>query len=177
MILQHLLRVVPVIGILSDKQSFKSKPNASEVETVFDAPLEMFLKDENRRSEEREWMGEKYLIHYFNFETENKQFVIWGLTAGILIHAASVVYDRTPSFLEQRPRKLICASVSLCKFRLIVVGKELWGYIDGSDSAPTMHSKLAHWEVKDVRVMTWILGSVDELLVPNLRPYKIAKGM
>lgn len=44
MILQHLLRVVPVIGILSDKQAFKSKPNASEVETVFDAPLEMFLK-------------------------------------------------------------------------------------------------------------------------------------
>ncbi|XP_074559649.1 nudix hydrolase 15, mitochondrial-like [Curcuma longa] len=101
---RHLLRVVPVIGILSDKQAFKSKPNASEVETVFDAPLEMFLKDENRRSEEREWMGEKFLIHYFNFETENKQFVIWGLTAGILIHAASVVYDRTPSFPEQRPR-------------------------------------------------------------------------
>lgn len=67
--------------------------------------LDIFIEqDENRRSEEREWMGEKFLIHYFNFETENKQFVIWGLTAGILIHAASVVYDRTPSFPEQRPR-------------------------------------------------------------------------
>lgn len=42
--LQHLLRVVPVVGILSDKQAFKPKLNANEVETIFDAPLEMFLK-------------------------------------------------------------------------------------------------------------------------------------
>ena len=41
---QHLLRVVPVIGILTDKQAFKPVLNAAEVEAVFDAPLEMFLK-------------------------------------------------------------------------------------------------------------------------------------
>lgn len=42
--MQHLLRVIPVIGILSDKNAFKPAPNADEVESVFDAPLEMFLK-------------------------------------------------------------------------------------------------------------------------------------
>uniref|UniRef100_A0A803PNV1 Nudix hydrolase domain-containing protein n=1 Tax=Cannabis sativa TaxID=3483 RepID=A0A803PNV1_CANSA len=47
---KHLLRVVPVIGILNDKESFKPAPNPDEVETVFDAPLEMFIK---RKSEER----------------------------------------------------------------------------------------------------------------------------
>lgn len=38
------MRVVPVIGILTDMHSFKPVPNAAEVEAVFDAPLEMFLK-------------------------------------------------------------------------------------------------------------------------------------
>lgn len=100
---KHLLRVIPVIGILSNKKEFNPTPNVSEVEAVFDVPLEMFLKDENRRSDEREWMGEKYLIHLFDYEMDNKKYLIWGLTAGILIRAASVVYQRPPAFLEQNP--------------------------------------------------------------------------
>ncbi|KAL6992427.1 Nudix hydrolase 15, mitochondrial [Sarracenia purpurea var. burkii] len=98
---KHLLRVIPVIGILANKKVFVPTPNAAEVEAVFDAPLEMFIKDENRRAEEREWMGEKYLIHYFDYEADGKKYVIWGLTAGILIRAASVVFQRLPAFLEQ----------------------------------------------------------------------------
>lgn len=101
---KHLLRVIPVIGILSNKKEFNPTPNVSEVEAVFDVPLEMFLKDENRRSEEREWMGEKYLIHLFDYEMDNKKYLIWGLTAGILIRAASVVYQRPPAFMEQNPK-------------------------------------------------------------------------
>lgn len=42
--LQHLLRVIPVIGILRDKKAFNPTPNPAEVESVFDAPLEMFIK-------------------------------------------------------------------------------------------------------------------------------------
>ncbi|KAB2078024.1 hypothetical protein ES319_A06G132700v1 [Gossypium barbadense] len=76
----------------------------AEVDAVFDAPLEMFIKDENRSAEEREWMGEKYLLHFFDYEIENKRYLIWGLTAGILIRAASVVYQRPPAFLEQSPK-------------------------------------------------------------------------
>ncbi|KAI9121651.1 hypothetical protein K1719_008684 [Acacia pycnantha] len=101
---KHLLRVVPVVGILHDKRAFKPVLNTGEVESVFDAPLEMFLKDENRCQEEREWMGQKYLIHLFDYETNHKKYLIWGLTAGILIRAASVVYQRAPAFLEQNPR-------------------------------------------------------------------------
>ncbi|XP_059437631.1 nudix hydrolase 15, mitochondrial-like isoform X2 [Corylus avellana] len=100
---KHLLRVVPVIGILNEKNAFEPAPNPGEVESIFDAPLEMFIKDENRRAEEREWMGHKYLIHFFDYETENKKYLIWGLTAGILIRAASVVLQRPPAFLEQNP--------------------------------------------------------------------------
>ncbi|XP_012450870.1 nudix hydrolase 15, mitochondrial [Gossypium raimondii] len=101
---KHLLRVVPVIGVLNDRKAFKPTPNPAEVDAVFDAPLEMFIKDENRSAEEREWMGEKYLLHFFNYEIENKRYLIWGLTAGILIRAASVVYQRPPAFLEQSPK-------------------------------------------------------------------------
>ncbi|PON77888.1 Dihydroneopterin triphosphate diphosphatase [Parasponia andersonii] len=98
------LPVVPVIGVLSDKKAFIPAPNAAEVEAIFDAPLEMFLKDENRRAQELEWRGHKYLLHFFDFEADDKKFVIWALTAGILIEAASIVYQRPPAFLEQRPK-------------------------------------------------------------------------
>lgn len=104
--LQHLLRVIPVIAILPNKKDFNPTPNPSEVEDVFDAPLEMFLKDENRRCEEREWMGEQYLIHFFDYQAANgaKKYLIWGLTAGILIRAASIVFQKPPAFVEQNPK-------------------------------------------------------------------------
>ncbi|KAJ6831208.1 nudix hydrolase 15, mitochondrial-like isoform X2 [Iris pallida] len=104
---KHLIVVVPVIGILTNKEAFTPVANSAEVETVFDAPLEMFLKDENRRSEERERAGNKFLIQYFDMETEKRRFLIWGFTARILIHAASVVYQRPPSFPEQWPKFII----------------------------------------------------------------------
>jgi hypothetical protein len=63
------------------------------------------------------------------------------------------------------------------QFKLFVMGKELWGHIDGSDPAPTETKDLAKWMVKDARVMSWILGSLDPLIVLNLRPYKSAKTM
>lgn len=101
---KHLLRVAPVIGLLHNPKAFTPTVNLAEVEAVFDAPLEMFLKDENRRSEEREWAEEKFLVHFFDYQTGNRKFLIWGLTASILIHAASVVYQRPPSFLEMKPK-------------------------------------------------------------------------
>lgn len=63
----------------------------------------MCLQDENRRAEEREWKCEKYLLHYFDFEAGGNPYVIWALTAGILIRVASIVYQRSPAFSESRP--------------------------------------------------------------------------
>ena len=61
------------------------------------------------------------------------------------------------------------------QFLIFVMAKELWGHIDGSDPAPTEPTKLAQWQVKDARSMTWILAFVDQLIVFNLRSYKTAK--
>lgn len=41
---QYGMPVVPVIAILTDKSAFTPVLNASEVEAMFDVPLEMFLK-------------------------------------------------------------------------------------------------------------------------------------
>ncbi|KAF7121510.1 hypothetical protein RHSIM_Rhsim13G0185000 [Rhododendron simsii] len=95
---QNGMAVVPVLGILADIRQFNPTPNAAEVEAIFDAPLDMFLKDKNRREEEREWMGNKYLLHFFDYEAENGKYVLWALTARILIAAASLVYQRPPDF-------------------------------------------------------------------------------
>lgn len=100
---QHQLRVVPVVGLLSRIEDFKPVPNTDEVDAVFDVPLEMFLKEENHRCEEREWMGWKYALHLFDFESEQGIFLIWGFTANILIRTASIVYQRIPSFSEHLP--------------------------------------------------------------------------
>lgn len=64
--------------------------------------LGSLCQDERRRSEEREWMGQAFTLHHFDYEKGDKTYVIWGLTAGILIHAASVVYQRPPDFAERR---------------------------------------------------------------------------
>lgn len=69
------------------------------------------VQDENRRADEREWLGNKYLIHFFDYETNNKKYMIWGLTAGILIRAASIVYQRPPPFVEQNPSHKLLRTV------------------------------------------------------------------
>ncbi|XP_011046842.1 PREDICTED: nudix hydrolase 15, mitochondrial-like isoform X2 [Populus euphratica] len=95
---QHQLKVVPVVGLLARVEDFKPVLNTDEVDTLFDVPLEMFLKEENHRWEEKEWMGWNYSLHLFDFESEKGVFLIWGLTASILIEAASVIYQRPPCF-------------------------------------------------------------------------------
>ncbi|XP_052735673.1 nudix hydrolase 15, mitochondrial isoform X4 [Vigna angularis] len=60
-------------------------------------------RNDNRRAEEREWMEEKYLLHYFDYEFGNKKYVIWAITASILIGTATLLLQRFPDFLEQRP--------------------------------------------------------------------------
>ncbi|KAJ6968969.1 nudix hydrolase 15 [Populus alba x Populus x berolinensis] len=41
---QHQLKVVPVVGLLARVEDFKPVLNTNEVDTLFDVPLEMFLK-------------------------------------------------------------------------------------------------------------------------------------
>lgn len=51
-------------------------------------------------------MGLKYVLHLFDFESSDQKgdmMNIWGLTASILIRAASVIYQRSPCFQASLP--------------------------------------------------------------------------
>nr|GLL36862.1 nudix hydrolase 15, mitochondrial-like [Ipomoea trifida] len=102
----HLLTVVPVVGLLAKVEEFKPLLNADEVDAIFDVPLEMFLQEGDIHTRvEKEWEGWKYVCHRFEHQTSEKErYVIGGLTASILMHAASLIYRRTPpSFIEHLP--------------------------------------------------------------------------
>lgn len=101
---KHLLTVTPVVGIVPDHHKFEPRPNAGEVDAIFDVPLEMFLKDEQHRIEDRQWLDVQYRVHYFDYAApDGKVYTIWGLTASILIHAASIILQRQPDFPEFWP--------------------------------------------------------------------------
>lgn len=84
--------------------SFDSLPNLSDTTNYILTYGTLLIQDENRRQEEREFQGDKYLLHYFDFKTDDKVYVIWALTAGILISTASLVYQCPPDFEPRRPK-------------------------------------------------------------------------
>eukprot|EP00268_Persea_americana_P004183 TRINITY_DN11319_c0_g1_i1.p1 TRINITY_DN11319_c0_g1~~TRINITY_DN11319_c0_g1_i1.p1 ORF type:complete len:263 (-),score=23.88 TRINITY_DN11319_c0_g1_i1:1121-1909(-) len=61
------------------------------------------------------------------------------------------------------------------QFRMFVHEKNLWGHIDGSNEKPTDVEKLAKWEIDDVKIISWILNSVELHFVLNLCSYPTAK--
>ncbi|KAJ9673431.1 hypothetical protein PVL29_023162 [Vitis rotundifolia] len=67
--------------------------------------------------------------------------------------------DKLESFPIRFTGKNYCAWEF--QFKLFVKGKELWGHIDGSNPAPRDAEALSKWEIKDARVMTWILSLVE----------------
>ncbi|KAK7816621.1 nudix hydrolase 15 [Quercus suber] len=82
------------------KEEIGLEPNLVQVVATLDT---FITQEDNHRCEEREWMGEKYNLHLFEFKSEQGVFLIWGLTASILIHAASVIYQRSPFFKGHLP--------------------------------------------------------------------------
>lgn len=73
--------------------------NLLETETYL-----LLLQEESHRRVEKEWGRWKYVCHIFEYETSKKGvFQIGGLTASILIRAASVIYQEPPSFSEYLP--------------------------------------------------------------------------
>ena len=63
------------------------------------------------------------------------------------------------------------------QFKMFVKGKELWGHLDGSSTAPTDPKELSSWEGKDAKIDSWLLSSVEPHMVNNLRGFTTAKEM
>jgi 8-oxo-dGTP pyrophosphatase MutT (NUDIX family) len=87
-------RVTPVVGAVA--APLELKPDAGEVDEVFEVPLSFLLDPGNHRRDSLEFQGEMrwfYAIPY-------REYYIWGATAGMLVN----LY-RHLCYLEASPRR------------------------------------------------------------------------
>ena len=73
-------RITPVIGVLTPP--LELRPDAEEVESIFEVPLAFLLDPRNHARDSRVWRGETrwfYAIRY-------RERTIWGATAGMLVN-------------------------------------------------------------------------------------------
>ncbi|MGH8704867.1 MAG: CoA pyrophosphatase [Burkholderiales bacterium] len=73
-------RVTPVVGVVTPP--FELRPDAHEVEEVFEVPLSFLLDPGNHQRHSREWQG---MTRWF-FAIPYRERYIWGATAGILVN-------------------------------------------------------------------------------------------
>lgn len=59
-------------------------------------------------------------------------------------------------------------------YQMFVKGKELWNHLDGSFTVPTDPKELGSRESK---VVSWLLSSIEPLMVNNLCSFNTAKEM
>ena len=60
---------------------------------------------------------------------------------------------------------------------MFVNGKELWNHLDGSYMVPTDPIELQSWETKDVKVVSWLLSSIEPHMVNNVYSFNTTKEM
>ncbi|KAF8070866.1 NUDT15 [Scenedesmus sp. PABB004] len=91
---KHHYSVTPVVATVP--AAFEPRPNPDEVGAVFSMPLRAFLDARSHLSwDVRSGSGRRaYRVHSF----EHQGFVVWGLTAQILIHVAELALGRPPDF-------------------------------------------------------------------------------
>jgi 8-oxo-dGTP pyrophosphatase MutT (NUDIX family) len=77
-------RIVPVLGVVSP--GFMLAPDASEVDEVFEVPLQFLMTVANHQRHSIEWQGRQR----FYYAMPYGERYIWGATAGIL----RIMYER-----------------------------------------------------------------------------------
>ena len=73
-------RITPVVGIVTPP--FELRPDANEVDEIFEVPLVFVLNPANHQRQSREWQGE---LRWF-FAIPYQRHFIWGATAGMLVN-------------------------------------------------------------------------------------------
>jgi 8-oxo-dGTP pyrophosphatase MutT (NUDIX family) len=73
-------RVTPVVGVVTPP--FELRPDAHEVDEVFEVPLSFLLDPRNHQRHAREFQGRT--VHYFAIPYA--EYYIWGATAGMLVN-------------------------------------------------------------------------------------------
>jgi 8-oxo-dGTP pyrophosphatase MutT (NUDIX family) len=78
--------VTPVVALV--REGFTLTPQASEVEDVFEVPLEFLMSYDNIKIDHREFRGVQR--HYYAYPYQNRY--IWGATAGMLKNMVDRIY-------------------------------------------------------------------------------------
>ena len=95
---KHSLCVTPIVGIIqppSVAEPSQLKLNTTEVEAAFAVPLEYFADEENCVEITKvKWSGGDFLIRTYLWDDVESgcQFKIWGLTAHVIHHVATMAF-------------------------------------------------------------------------------------
>lgn len=75
----HVQQVTPIIGVIDDHTRKQLQSNAAEVQSVFDAPLLMFLRQSEAHSQQDvTWApGIDYRVHFFQHTHNGTSYTIW----------------------------------------------------------------------------------------------------
>jgi 8-oxo-dGTP pyrophosphatase MutT (NUDIX family) len=80
-------RITPVVGAVAPPLTLR--PDANEVEEIFEVPLGFLLDPANHRRESRVWQGETRWFYAMPYEGH----YIWGATAGMLVNLANYLAE------------------------------------------------------------------------------------
>lgn len=87
------LRVQPIVGVVPAGARFV--PNPDEIDSIFRVPLEFFLNEKPAYTHRFTFRGQELTVPSFNFG----DYVIWGLTAFMIVDLMQRVYDHEIEFL------------------------------------------------------------------------------
>lgn len=86
------MRVQPIVGLVPPNTPLT--PNPDEIESIFHVPLEFFLTEKPVYTHRFRFMGQDVLVPSFNFG----DYVIWGLTAFMIVDLMQRVYEHKIEF-------------------------------------------------------------------------------
>lgn len=86
------LRVQPIVGMVEPGQLLV--PNPDEIESIFHVPVEFFLNARVSYTHRFRFMGQDVTVPSFNYG----DYVIWGLTAFMIVDLMKRVYDHQVEF-------------------------------------------------------------------------------
>ncbi len=96
---KHLIQVTPFVGVVPPDVVLR--PNPHELESLFRVPLSFFLEDRRQRTDVVEFRGKTHYVPAYRYG----DYVIWGLTAYMLVELLNVGFDaRIP--MKPRPEHL-----------------------------------------------------------------------
>jgi len=91
------LRVQPIVGMVPADAPLLLNPD--EIESVFRVPLEFFLTQRPAYTHNVRFMGQEVTVPSFNYQ----DYVIWGLTAFMIVDLVQRVYDHQVDFRWPAP--------------------------------------------------------------------------